>query len=124
MPHFVLVAAGGLLGSLARYWLSGAVQSLAEAGFPAGTLAVNVLGSLAIGIVMSLSIDRGLIDAELRIFVTTGFCGGFTTMSTFSYETVSLLRGGEPLLALANLAATIIVCCGAVWLGIVAARLL
>jgi CrcB protein len=124
LPHVVLVAAGGLAGSLARWWLSGAVQGLTDSGFPAGTLAVNVLGSLLIGLVMSLSLDRGLVDAELRILLTTGFCGGFTTMSTFSYETVALLRDDEWLLALGNVGGTVVVCLAAVWLGTAIARTL
>lgn len=122
LPHVVLVAAGGLAGSLARWWLSGAVQGLTDQAFPAGTLAVNMLGSLLIGLVMSLSLDRGLVDADLRILLTTGFCGGFTTMSTFSYETVALLRDDEWLLALGNVGGTVAVCLAAVWLGTVIAR--
>src|SRR5512139_3467451 len=124
MRHAVLVAAGGLLGCLARYWLAGIVQQVSDVGFPAGTLAVNVLGSLVIGAVMALSLERGVIDAEIRILLTTGFCGGFTTMSTYSYETMALLRNGEPLLAFGNFAATNITCFGAVWLGSIIARLL
>ncbi len=124
LPHVVLVAVGGLVGSLARWWLSGAVQSLTEAGFPVGTLAVNVLGSLLIGLVMTLSLDRGLVDADLRVLLTTGFCGGFTTMSTFSWETVALLRDDQWLLALGNAGGTVAVCLVAVWLGAVVARAL
>lgn len=124
LPHVVLVAVGGLAGSLARWWLAGAVQGLADQAFPAGTLAVNVLGSLLIGLVMTLSLDRGLVDADLRILLTTGFCGGFTTMSTFSYETVALLRDNEWLLALGNVGGTVVVCLAAVWVGTVVARAL
>jgi fluoride exporter len=124
MPRYGLVAAGGLVGCMARYWLAGAVQQAGDFDFPAGTLAVNILGSLVIGVVMSLSIDRGLVDAELRILLTTGFCGGFTTMSTFSYETIALLRSGEHWLAFGNFAATNSACFAAVWLGGAVARLL
>ena len=90
--RLLLVAGGGLIGCVARYWLAGVVQRLGDHGFPSGTLAVNILGSLVIGIVMTLSLERGLVDESLRILLTTGFCGGFTTMSTFSYETFALLR--------------------------------
>jgi fluoride exporter len=120
----VLIAIGGLVGSLARYWLSGAAQTLTGAGFPSGTLVVNVLGSFVIGLVMALSLDRGVIDDDLRILLTTGFCGGFTTMSTFSYETLALLRDGEQLLALGNVGVTLAACLGAVWFGSLVARLL
>jgi len=118
----LLVAVGGLLGSVARYSLDGTVQRLVGPGFPAGTLVVNILGSLVIGLVMTLSIERGLLDDNLRILLTTGFCGGFTTMSTFSYETLALARAGEQLLAFGNVAVTLIACLGAVWAGSVLGR--
>ena len=122
--RFFLVALGGVVGCVARYWLSGVVQRLGDHGFPSGTLAVNIVGSLIIGIVMTLSLERGLVDESLRILLTTGFCGGFTTMSTFSYETFALLQDGEHLLAFANTGVTFAACLGAVWLGSVIARAL
>jgi CrcB protein len=122
--RFFLVALGGVVGCVARYWLSGVVQRLGDHGFPSGTLAVNILGSFIIGVVMTLSLDRGLLDERLRILFTTGFCGGFTTMSTFSYETFALLQDGENLLAIANTGVTFAACLGAVWLGSVTARAL
>lgn len=124
LPRTVLVALGGLGGCIARYWLAGVVQNLTDHGFPSGTFAVNILGSFVIGLVMTLSLDRGLVNDDLRILLTTGFCGGFTTMSTFSYETFALLRDGEQLLALGNISATFAACLGAVWIGSMAARLL
>ena len=122
--RFFLVALGGVVGCIARYWLSGVVQRLGDHGFPSGTLAVNIVGSLIIGIVMTLSLERGLVDERLRILLTTGFCGGFTTMSTFSYENFALLQDGEHLLAFANTGVTFAACLGAVWLGSVIARAL
>jgi fluoride exporter len=124
LQRYVLVAIGGLVGCVARYWLAGVVQNLTNHGFPSGTLAVNVLGSFIIGLVMALSLDRGLVNDDLRILIATGFCGGFTTMSTFSYETLALIRDGEHLLALGNISATFAACLGAVWLGSIGARLL
>ena len=115
--RFFLVALGGVVGCVARYWLAGVVQRLGDHGFPSGTLAVNIVGSLIIGIVMTLSLERGLVDERVRILLTTGFCGGFTTMSTFSYETFALLQDGENLLAFANTGVTFAACLGAVWLG-------
>jgi CrcB protein len=73
---------------------------------------------------MTLSLERGLVDESLRVLLTTGFCGGFTTMSTFSYETFALLRDGEHLLAIANTGVTFAACLGAVWLGSIIARAL
>jgi len=122
--RFFLVALGGVVGCVARYWLAGVVQRLGDHGFPSGTLAVNIVGSLIIGIVMTLSLERGLVDERLRILLTTGFCGGFTTMSTFSYENFALLQDGEHLLAFANTGVTFAACLGAVWLGSVIARAL
>jgi CrcB protein len=124
LPRSALVALGGLVGCVARYWLAGAVQNLSDHGFPSGTLTVNVLGSFLVGLVMTLSLERGLVNDELRILLATGFCGGFTTMSTFSYETLALLRGGEQLLALGNVSATFAACLGAAWFGSIIARLL
>ena len=124
MAPFVLVAIGGLVGSVARYWLSGATQAWTGTAFPSGTLLVNILGSFVIGLVMALSLERGAIHEDLRILLTSGFCGGFTTMSTFSYETLALLRDGEQLLALGNVGGTLVACLAAVWLGSLVARLL
>ena len=123
LPRWGLVAIGGLVGSVARYSLSGAVQDVTGHTFPSGTLAVNIVGSFIIGLVMALSLERGLLGDEWRILLTTGFCGGFTTMSTFSYETLALLRDGESALALLNVTASFVVCVGAAWLGNTVGRL-
>jgi CrcB protein len=120
----VLVAVGGMIGSLARYWLSGLAQRLSGSELPVGTLSVNVLGSFLIGLVMVLSLERGWLDANGRIFLTAGVCGGFTTMSTFSYETWALLRDGDFFFACVNVAASLLVCLVAVWLGMLAGRYL
>lgn len=117
-----LVGAGGLAGSLGRYWLSGLVQGWSGAAFPLGTFAVNLLGSFLIGLVMVLSVERNLVGPDLRLFLTTGFMGGFTTMSTFSFETLGLLSEGSMGLAAANVALTLVLCLAGVWLGSVAAR--
>jgi CrcB protein len=111
------VALGGLLGSVARFWLSGAVQRVNGSDFPVGTLAVNILGSFAIGLVMALSLERGTPGPTARLFLTVGFCGGFTTMSTFSYETLALLRDGQTAFALANIALSMVASLAAAWLG-------
>ena len=117
MTRTLLVAIGGLVGSVGRSWLGGLVQLASGGEFPLGTLAVNVIGSFIVGLVMALSLDRGVVPANVRILLTVGFCGGFTTMSTFSYETVALLRDGQLALALSNVAATIVSCIEAAWLG-------
>jgi CrcB protein len=123
VQRVLLVAAGGLFGSVARYWIAGWVQNFNGSEFPYGTLAVNVLGSFVLGMVMTLSLQRGLISAEIRILLGTGFCGGFTTMSTFSYETLVLLQYGSATAALGNIALTLAACLGSIWLGSVVGRI-
>ena len=123
MTRTLLVAFGGMLGSVARYWLAGAIQRLDGVEFPFGTLGVNVLGSFVVGVVMALSLERGTVSPNARLFLAVGFCGGFTTMSTFSYETMALLRDGEMVLGLGNVAVTLVTCLAAVWLGQVIGRI-
>lgn len=117
MSRTLLVAFGGLLGSVARYWLAGVVQRVNGSDFPVGTLAVNVLGSFVIGLVMALSLERGTPGPSVRLFLTVGFCGGFTTMSTFSYETLALFREEQIAFAFGNVAATVGASFAATWLG-------
>jgi CrcB protein len=121
LPRTLLVALGGVAGCVARYWVSAWVQGGGTA-FPAGTLAVNVAGSFAIGVVMALSNERGVVGADLRLLLTTGFCGGFTTMSTFSYETLALAHNGHPAVAAGNIGATLVACLAAAWAGGMVAR--
>jgi len=118
-----VVAMGGLLGSVARFWLGGAVQRINASDFPIGTLAVNVLGSFLIGLVMAASLERGTPGPTTRLFLTVGFCGGFTTMSTFSYETLALLRDGQTAFALGNIAASVVGGLAAAWLGYTLGRI-
>lgn len=124
LARWLLVGTGGFLGSLARYWISGIVQRLGGAAFPWGTLAVNVLGSFALGLVLSLSVERGLVGAPLRLFLAVGLCGGFTTMSTLSYETFALVAEGSSAAAAANVVGNLALCVAAVWAGLAAGRIL
>jgi CrcB protein len=105
-----LVGAGGALGSCARYALGRAVQHAAGGVFPWGTVAVNVLGCLAIGVLVPLLEARGASSVRWQLFLTTGVLGGFTTFSTFSRETVALLRAGHPGAASANAALSLAAC--------------
>lgn len=120
----MLVFVGGGLGASARYWLSAAVYKLMPPDFPYGNLAVNILGCLLIGILMSSLDDRFLIQPALRTFLTVGILGGFTTFSSFSYETVALLRDNQTALATINVFATIMGCLLATYVGIFLGRLL
>ena len=118
-----LVAFGGLLGSLARFWLSGALQRLGGGDLPVGTLAVNILGSFVIGVVMALSLERGTPGPSVRLFLTVGFCGGFTTMSSFGYETLALARDGQTAFAFGNVVANVGGSLAATWLGYTLGRI-
>jgi CrcB protein len=122
MNHVLLVGLGGFIGSILRYWLSGLTQRSTEVGFPIGTLAVNVLGCLAVGAVWSLVEYRQWLTPELRIFVTVGILGGFTTFSAFSFETFVLIRDGQYPWALANIVLNVVLCIGAVIVGWMAAK--
>jgi CrcB protein len=89
------IAAGAAAGGLARYWLASAIQQRVGAGFPWGTLVVNVTGSLLLGFILRYALATPELSLELRALLTTGFCGGYTTFSTYSYETVALLEDGQ-----------------------------
>jgi CrcB protein len=93
----ILVGCGGFVGSVARYGLSVSTQRFSS-GWPLGTIAANVIGSLLIGIITGLSV-RGAMSPEVRLTLATGFCGGFTTMSSMIYETADMLRASEYLRA-------------------------
>ena len=90
----IAVLIGGALGSLARLVLGAAIQQRFGPAFPVGTLVINVTGSLLVGFIMRLALDTTAVTPVMRALLTTGFCCGYTTFSTFSYETVDFLRGG------------------------------
>ncbi|HKI68969.1 MAG TPA: fluoride efflux transporter CrcB [Verrucomicrobiae bacterium] len=116
---YLWVALGGALGSAGRFWLSGLVASRFGETFPWGTLFVNVAGSFAIGFFGTLTSPEGrfLAPASLRTFFMVGFCGGFTTFSSFSLQTMNLAQDGEWLQAGANVIGSAVLCLIAVWLG-------
>lgn len=122
MNQVLAIAAGGAVGSVLRYWTSLGVHHLFGRGFPYGTLAVNVLGSLAIGVLYVLLVERSSLGAEWRAVLITGFLGGFTTFSTFSIETALLLQQAEHLKAVLNIALSVAVCLAATLLGLYAGR--
>ncbi len=120
----VLVFIGGGVGSVLRYAMSGWVYSVMGSGFPYGTFAVNVLGSFVIGFFMTLAEDRFLISPDVRIFVAIGVIGGFTTFSTFTFETVKLLKAGSFFTGGLNIVTSVTVSLTAVWLGGVTGKLI
>jgi len=111
------IALGGIAGTVSRYGLEGWIQSRTATGFPLGTLTVNVTGSLMLGFIIRVATGTALISPDIRAAVTIGFCGAFTTMSTFSYESVALLNDGDYVRAALYMSATIAGCVGAVMLG-------
>ncbi len=119
MSHLLLVILGGGLGSGLRYWLAGAVEQRYGAAFPLGTLAVNVLGSLAIGLFATLTGPDGrwVVPDGGRLFFMTGICGGFTTFSAFSLQTLTLVRDAQWLYAGLNILGSVALCLLFVWLG-------
>lgn len=122
--NYFIVALGASAGGVARYWMSNAVYRFLPAFFPFGTLAVNVLGSFIIGIVIFYLDAKELVSPSLKIFLTVGFCGGFTTFSTFSLETINLIRNSEYMLALLNACANIFLSLLGVFLALMAAKYL
>lgn len=117
MLQVLAIGFGGFLGTIARFGLSGLVHKLFGSSFPCGTLAVNLLGCLGIGIVMYLIEDRSMLGPTARLFLSIGVLGGFTTFSSFGYETVELLREGDYGSAAINVSANVILGLGAVWAG-------
>ena len=116
--RIALVALGGSLGAVLRYLLSGYAQQISRnSSFPVGTLVVNILGCLTIGFLSELAENHGFFTAETRAFAFIGVLGGFTTFSAFGNETMNLLHQGESLPATMNIAAHVVLCLGAVWLG-------
>ncbi len=126
MVSYIWVALGGAIGTAARYWLSGVVaQSFGET-FPWGTLIINVTGSFVIGFFAALTGPDGrlFVGSNARQFVMIGMCGGYTTFSSFSLQTLNLANSGEWFRAVANVGLSVMLCLIAVWAGVVLAGLL
>jgi CrcB protein len=120
LANVLLVGSGGFIGSVLRYVVGGFVHRLVPAAsLPYGTLAVNVLGCFVIGFLGGVAEARQAIGPGLRLFVFIGILGGFTTFSTFGYETLALVRDGAHLEAGVNVVATVALCLVAVWAGFV-----
>lgn len=123
LPLMLLVMAGGALGTGARYAASGLIASAFGETFPWGTLIVNVTGSFIIGFVFTLTAPDGrlFVSGNTRQFVMTGFCGGYTTFSSFSLQTLNLMRDGEWAAAGGNIFGSVALCMLGVWLGSITA---
>ena len=124
MRELALVATGGAIGATARYVVGGLVSSRTGAGFPWGTLIVNVLGAFLLGLLMALSTERAVVSTAWRTFLGIGVLGGFTTFSTLSFETVRLLEQGALLVASANMLGSAVVGIAAAIAGLAVGRAL
>jgi CrcB protein len=126
MLNYVWISLGGAIGTAARFWLSGVVAQRYGQTFPYGTLAVNVTGSLIIGMFAALTEPDGrwLVSPSFRQFFMIGICGGYTTFSSFSLQTLTLAQDGEWFRAGANSIASFALCLIAVWLGHVSVTLI
>ena len=118
LDTYIFVAIGGAIGSLARFGLGLAAAPLSQ-NLPWGTILINIVGSFVIGFVGTLTLAHGRypLSENLRLFVMVGFCGGFTTFSSFSLQTLDLLRGGAVTRAVANILVSVVLCITAVAIG-------
>ncbi|WP_018479597.1 fluoride efflux transporter CrcB [Pontibacter roseus] len=120
--EIILVGIGGGIGSALRYLTSALVAKHVQAVFPLGTFAVNVVGCLAIGLLLGLFERQAWANPDVRFFLVTGFCGGYTTFSAFAAENVNLLQSGHSFTAFLYIAASILVSLFAVWVGLALTR--
>ena len=121
MLTYLWVAIGGALGSVGRFWFNGLISSRFGETFPWGTMLINITGSFVIGLIGALTVPEGRMDSQSRAFATQflmiGICGGYTTFSSFSLQTLNLLRDREWLYAGGNVVLSVVLCMAAVWLG-------
>jgi CrcB protein len=124
MDRLLWVCLGGAVGSGARYLVSQAALSFLGSSFPYGTLTVNVIGSFLIGLIQHVGLNSTLLSPTLRILLTTGVMGGFTTYSTFNYETLQFVAEGDWHLGILNITATVMACLVAGALGVASGQAL
>ena len=122
MTQLIAIAAGGAVGALFRFWVSTGIYSLLGRSFPFGTLAVNLLGSLLMGFLYVLLLDRMTTPPEVRAALLVGFLGAFTTFSTFSIETLNLIEQADFMKAGLNMLLSVVACVMACWFGVLLGR--
>ena len=122
MQQLLAIAGGGALGAIFRFGLSNSVHRLLGRDFPYGTLVVNTVGSLLMGLCFVLLVERMAVSAEWRSAILVGLLGAFTTFSTFSFETLALFNAGAPIKALVNIMISVMLCLLATWLGMTLGR--
>ncbi len=119
MGAYVAVAVGGAIGSVARFWMTGAMTAATGSRFPWGTLLINIIGSFVIGVVAGFTLTpvRMGVHPDIRIFLMTGICGGFTTFSAFSLQTIEMIQTGDIVPAIGYILGSVAFCLLAVWGG-------
>ena len=122
MTQIIYIAARGAAGALLRYWMSNGMYILLGRGFPYGTLTVNIVGSVIMGLLYVFLFERMDVHAEWRAGLIIGLLGAFTTFSTFSIETLNLIEAGEQLKAGMNIVFSVTLCISGCWLGMVIGR--
>jgi fluoride exporter len=122
MTKYLMVAIGGALGSVLRFWVGGYVSNRMGSRFPYGTFVINVTASFLIGLILTLLAERSHWSANWRYFIPIGFIGGFSTFSAFEYETFQSFQNGEVLMAGLNVVLSVIVGFVSVWLGVITGR--
>ncbi len=124
LQHALIVAAGGALGSVGRHFVGVVATRMGAVNFPWGTLAVNIIGSLLIGLLVE-AVARVLNEsAEARMFIVIGFLGGFTTFSSFSLDAMNMIERGDVVPAVAYVIGSVVVALGAVWAGLAIGRMI
>jgi CrcB protein len=122
MTKFLMVAIGGALGSVLRFWVGTYISGRMETRFPYGTLVINITASFLIGFIITILTNRTEWNPNWRYLIPIGFIGGYSTFSTFEYETFRVLESGEYLLTALNVGLSVVLGFIAVWLGVVTAR--
>ncbi len=122
MLKYGMVGIGGALGSILRFWLGSYVGGRFGSRFPYGTFVINVTGSFLIGVILTILAEKSNLSPNWRYLIPIGFIGGYTTFSTFEYETLRLFQDGQVLSAVLNVALSVIVGFVGVWIGAVAGR--
>jgi fluoride exporter len=121
---FLAISVGAIVGANLRYWMSRSAVRWLGPVFPYGTLSINVVGSFVLGFFLVWTSERVLVDPRWRLLIAVGFCGGYTTFSSYAYETMAFFEQGQWTLMAANFVANNVLACGAVVAGMVLARVL
>lgn len=124
MSQSLAIALGGAVGALLRYWVSSGVLALTGRAFPWGTMVVNVIGSVLIGVALVTLVERFEVAGDVRAGIIVGVLGAFTTFSTFSLDTLLLIESGRLLAAGANVLLSVVICVAGCWVGVAGARAL